>query len=497
MTTTQDRTCPECQSEMAFAPDGLGLLCERCGYRHRIKRALPPVQELARAQRLLANAANHSPQRVHNIRAVLRLGVAAVKEGNKDEAFSHLQRVILSSDSSDKVRATAWLWLSQVYKEPAAKRDCLEQTISYDPGNATARRGLALLDGRLQAGDIIDPEKLSRDAPVDPQAVRVAQFACPRCAGRMNYVADGRTLRCEFCGFEQQPDAEGETAVQPEFGIGEMEQDFIATMAQASGHLQPVATRTFLCNGCASEFVLAPETLSVTCPYCNHVYVTETHETKQILPPQAIIPFAIAPEDAQKRVYRWLKEQKLAPKQITPLHGIYLPIWTFDLSGDLPWRGMVRRGDDWVPRNGIGHVLHDDFLVPANGQKSKLLRKCLHDFDLTALVAYDARYLADWPAERYQLAMADASLEARRSVLKEIRRKSFNLTGGEDVRDLTINSTNLSILSYKLILLPVYLLRYRIEDDAFEVVVDGQNGRVYADRPSSTLGKLFSWLKGD
>lgn len=488
--------CPKCRNKLVYAPDGRGRICERCGYREVVSHAFPAAAELGRAQRLLSQAANRADhQKLTTLRLTFQQGIGALKAGERDEAYSHLQRVIMSGDADDRMRAEAWLYLSQLYEDPADKRECLEQVLAFDPTHGLARRGLAVLDGRLRPDEIVDPNQIRPPTPAEPVTAQATQFTCPQCGGRMNYTPDGTVLRCEFCAHEQGLTAP-ETAVPSEYGIGGLEQDFITGMARAAGHISPIATRLLQCQGCGVEFMLAPETLSLTCPYCDHVYVTETAETRDILPPQALIPFAYDIDQAKNALRDWFRQQKISRVRLSSLIGIYLPIWTFDLSGEITWKGYIQRGNDWVPTSGSGHVMEDDYLVPAQQRPSRHLQQSLTDFHLDKLVPYDPRYLADWPAERYKLTMSDASLLARKAILHNLRRRPDILTHGDYIRDLTLNSSGLMVISYKLILLPMWTAHYTLEEKTGDLYINGQTGTVHGDRPEGIVGQVWSWLKG-
>ncbi len=495
MIKKEDRICPDCQSQLMFTPDGRGLLCERCGHRRPIKRPIPPVDELVKAQRLLPRRGKPRTKKTSALRTTLRQGIADVKAKKHQDAFFYLNQIVLSPDADGQIRAEAWLWLSQLYKELTEKRLCLEQVIALQPGHGRARRGLALIDGRLHQDEIIDPDKLKQTASDEPEIAQAEQFTCPRCASRMNYAPDGQGLQCDFCGYKEE--GEGETAVAPEFGVGGIEQDFAVGMAKASGHMHPISTRVLQCHGCAVEFVLAPETLSVTCPYCNHVYVTETAETHEIAPPQALIPLSISEEQAQKQLRGWQKKHNLQDKPFSALIGIYHPAWTFDLGGEIKWNGQIKKGDNWVSTSGITSLMLDDFLLSAQPKPHKRLQQSCQDFDLAQLVAYDAHYLAAWPAERYTLSMSDASLAARKMIVNDYRRNSHKLTHGEYVRNIAFNLSGIMMMSYKLILLPLWTTHFTVDDKTYQVYINGQNGRLRADKPSGVVGKFFSWLKGE
>ena len=431
-------------------------------------------------------------------RSLLSLGIAAAKAGDMDEAYYYLERVIIGRAAPNE-QARAWLWLSQVGDDPADKRECLEQVLAIEPTNGSARRGLALLEGRLRPEDVVDPDQLEQVVPAEPVETPAEIFRCQRCNGRMNYTPDGTALTCEFCGQQQPLGQDGEPIAQDgRFGQGPWEQDFVATLAQAQGHVQPVAFRTFTCHNCAVDFVLPPQSLSLTCAYCDAVYVTETAETSDLLPPQALIPFTLSQPKAEQILRRWFKKEGLSPRWLSPVTGLYLPVWTFDIGGQMGWRGLVRRGDSWVPASGNRYLFHDDVLVPATEKLPAGFSHWLDEFDLSQLVAYDARYLADWPAERYQLPLSDASLRGRRQVLQYYRRHPQEITRDQFVRDLRLQATEVIIESFKLILLPIYLAHYRLPDDEdiYDVLINGQNGMVRAERPEGVIGRLWNWLVG-
>src|SRR5512139_1904331 len=120
-----------------------------------------------------------------SVRQLLVRGVAAAKTRqarDKDEARYYLEWALRSGDATHDQKATAWLWLSQIEDDPKKKRDCLENVLAVDPANGPARRGLALLDGRLRTGDVIDPSQpiAPLQPDVTPPPARVRRYACPK-----------------------------------------------------------------------------------------------------------------------------------------------------------------------------------------------------------------------------------------------------------------------------------------------------------------------------
>ena len=170
-----------------------------------------------------------------SVRGLLVRGIAAARTGNpqdKQEARFYLDWVLRSPDADPDQQVAAWLELSQIEDDPKKKRDCLENVIAIDQANGPARRGLAILDGRLKPEDMIDPsqtvEPVKPVATPEPSAVR--RYVCPKCGGKMSYDAAQHVLTCVDCGNHVPEDQ----AVQP--GALIADQDFFATLPTAKAY---------------------------------------------------------------------------------------------------------------------------------------------------------------------------------------------------------------------------------------------------------------------
>ena len=213
---------------------------------------------------------------------LLRSGIIEAKAGNRESARRYLDRAVYISNDHD-VLAEAWFWMSEVDGRKAEKRKALENCLAHDLRHARARRSLAVLDGKLKADEIINPDKL----PLAPEGLRAAnaeRFMCPKCGGRMSFAPDGQSLLCEYCSRNQRF-----STAQP--GSAN-EKDFIIAMATARGHGKPLDQQVFHCEGCGCEFILPPNQISSTCVYCGSPHVVNWESEEQLLAPDGIIPHA-------------------------------------------------------------------------------------------------------------------------------------------------------------------------------------------------------------
>lgn len=436
-------------------------------------------------------------------RRMLVRGVAAAKAGDHSEARRYLEHLLYLDASRDQNIDAHW-WLFSISDDTTEKRDHLEKILAWDPTHADARRELAILDGKLDPDDIVDPDHLPETAPTDAQdTCNVRRFVCPQCGGRMAFNPSSQRLECGYCGHR----ATILSAMQE--GLVVEESDFVITMATLKGHVIPQGVRTIKCQGCQAELI-SSDALTAHCPYCGSAHVVEAVVQAQVLP-EGLIPFAVDEQAANRRLVAWLgRSMRIRPSRVARVRGLYLPLWTFDLIGAVSWRAVESssQGGGWALTGvvdgslfqsggqvygGTHNFIIDDIRVPASHLLAHRLSGAFDTFEFEGVVPYDPAYLADQPATRYDVAVSDASLLARRKVLDEARRKARIQAEihMREVRDFQITPTNLAVQSYKLLLVPFWLGNYRVEDETYSVLVNGQTGRVTGERPPGRFMKLL------
>jgi tetratricopeptide (TPR) repeat protein len=408
---------------------------------------------------------------------LLREAIIHFKAGELDTARRYLERALEMADDFT-TRELANFYLGVITEDPIQKRQHFEEALAINPSNTDARRALAILDGKLKPEDIVDPNNLPAQSS-ETQKTNASRFACPKCGSRMVFAADGRTLMCESCARKE--------ALNPT--ASQNEQDFVVAMATGQGHRAPVAMKTFQCQGCGAQFVLPPQVISESCSYCGSVYVLTG--ARELVEPDSIIPMSFDQRQAAMYLVTWVEKHKIKPEgKVQAPRGLYLPLWTFDIMGDIPWNGVISRKDEAVPVSGYDMANFDDIVVYGTPKLADLLPHILQDFSLSRSAAYDPRYLAGWPAEIYQKNMAQASLEARQQAAHRVR---ASIQGKySHISDLRYSTAALSVLSFKLVLVPVWVTQYSLEGHSYRVVIGGQSGSVYGEKPSQGL---FNWLE--
>jgi DNA-directed RNA polymerase subunit RPC12/RpoP len=420
----------------------------------------------------------------NSARDLLVRGIAAAKAGEGDEARHYLEWALRQEPSSDQ-QIEAWLWLSQVAREKDEARRWVEEVLAADTHNPRALRRLALLDGRLRPSELIDPDHLPATASTE-EPIAVERFACPSCGGQMAYAPDGDGLQCDHCGHRLNVLSGGQ-------GPEPAADDFILALATVRGHSSPQASPTFTCGACGARFLLAPETLSITCPYCDATYAVEENDEHLLIAPQAIVPLMVSLDDARRSLVGWMGQRAGGePFTIGRLTAAYLPLWLFEMGGVIEWSAL-HAGSAW---GGEGDPLSgaeppvSPIAVLACSNRRPGFATAVECVDPRLLVPFDVAYLAARPAETYTLSIADAALRARQRAMLLTGEKLKAGSGG--VR-LSLRSARMVVTAYTLALVPVWLADVDVGESTRRLVVSGVTAEVCDDsRPAVSKTETFS-----
>lgn len=269
-------------------------------------------------------------------------------------------------------------------------------------------------------------------------------------------------------------------------------------------------TRVSKCPNCAAEVEFDPTTHARECPFCATPVVTDTGESRHIKP-KGVLPFSIDERAGHKAMTDWLGRLWFAPNGLKEyarkgrrMEGIYVPYWTYDADTRSSYsgqRGTVYYVTEtvmvdgkpqakqvakvrWRPVSGRVKRFFDDVLVLASKSLPKRYTDALEPWDLSALEPYQPQYLAGFRAEAYAISLQDGFEEARAHMDRVIERDVRFDIGGDRQRISHID-TQVSDVTFKHILLPVWLAAYKYRGKTYRFVVNGQSGRVQGERPYS------------
>ena len=332
------------------------------------------------------------------------------------------------------------------------------------------------------------------------------RFPCDNCGADLRFDPGEDRLICDHCG-NTHPINEG-----PWLGGSLQELDFRAAVAGDMAEEEIEETRVVSCPNCGAQTEFDEKVHAAECPFCATPVVTDTG-THRHIKPKGLLPFALDEGQARATMTDWLGSLWFAPNGLQDyarkgrtLSGIYVPYWTFDADTKSKYTGQ--RGTHYwetktVTRNGkreqvrvrktrwrgvSGRVARffDDVLVLGSRSLPKSYTDALEPWDLSAMEPYQPQYLAGFRAEGYQVELEDAFVEAR-EIMDRVIHRDVKFDIGGDAQQVGSVDTKIGTLTFKHVLLPVWMAAYKYRGKTYRFVVNGQTGRVQGERPYSAF----------
>lgn len=336
-----------------------------------------------------------------------------------------------------------------------------------------------------------------------------ARFPCPKCGSDLRFAPSEGRLLCDHCGHSAPIDmaAHGPWAREEPALI---ELDYETAIAAKLPREEIEETRVPDCPGCGAQVAFQPDIHAKECPFCATPVVADTG-THRHIKPKGVIPFQLTERQAHQAMNDWLGRLWFAPNGLQAyarkgrrMQGVYVPYWTYDADTATQYRGqrgdayyVTVRGPDgksrqerrirWRRASGRVARAFDDILILASRSLPKRFTDRLAPWDLTGLRGYMPEFLSGFHAEGYQVAL-DEGFEEAKAVMEAQIREDIRRDIGGDAQRIDQMTLRIDDVTFKHILLPIWVAAYKYRGQSFRFVVNGQTGRVQGERP-------WSWIK--
>lgn len=335
------------------------------------------------------------------------------------------------------------------------------------------------------------------------------KFPCPQCGARLDYDPRVRGLACPYCGHKEKIRKDSSAAV--------LERDYLKYLDNQETDASPIPGRETQtrCTGCGAMVLLEENVATERCPFCATHLENKPVSVVGMIAPECILPFKVDLRAAREAYSKWLHGLWFAPSQLTraatlgQLQGVYVPYWTYDTMTYTFYEG--ERGDnytDWVTRtvrdaNGntrtetvpvtrvawssvSGEVQHffDDVLVCASKSVPQDLIDDVEPWEIAKLDGFLPEYLSGFRTERYAIGLKEGFQMAKSLIEPTIDRLVRQDIGGDHQR-VHEQKTKHSAITFKHLLLPIWIAVYRYQDRTFQILVNGRSGKVVGKRPWS------------
>jgi Zn finger protein HypA/HybF involved in hydrogenase expression len=338
------------------------------------------------------------------------------------------------------------------------------------------------------------------------------RFKCSGCSAPMAYDAATGGLKCPYCGIAQRISCPVGGQVR-ELPLDEY------LGGPANGHLTKVTQEALevSCAGCGSTVQFQPPEVAGNCPFCAAPIVAQPKSADPEIAPNGLLPFGLEKQAATTSIRTWLASRWFAPGALKNLarpegiHGVYVPFWTYDAQsmsaysgergdyyyetryvtvrnarGEMVQQAQQVRHTRWSPAAGDVANTFDDVLVPASRSINERRLRELAPWDFESACAYEPAYLAGFKAQRYQVTVDEGFETAKEMMNESIRHSVAGAIGGDEQRIHSVD-THWSGLTFKHMLLPVWVGAYRFQGKVFQLTVNARTGEVQGERPYSAV----------
>jgi hypothetical protein len=340
--------------------------------------------------------------------------------------------------------------------------------------------------------------------------LKVRRYPCPGCSAELQFEPKDGCLTCPYCGRKEEIPASSDEI---------QERSYLDYLNLKPGLLQAAEAGVLevRCGSCGASVAFTPPVVAGQCDFCAAPIVAQPAVPSPTLAPESVLPFSFPQGRAAEAIRSWLASRWFAPNALVQLarqegvSGVYLPFWTFDAHtlsqftgerGEYYWETETFQGRDeqgrivnktrqvrktlWHPASGQVERWFDDVLVPATRSIPVSHMKSLEPWDLVELKPYQPAYLSGFKAQRYQVNPKEGFENAKQFMAPLITSDIRQDIGGNEQRIDQV-STSYSAITFKHLLLPVWISAYRFRDKVYQVIVNARTGEVHGERPYSLL----------
>lgn len=333
-------------------------------------------------------------------------------------------------------------------------------------------------------------------------------YPCHQCGGSLAFDIASQQLKCPNCG-NVQPIVEdaGRRVVEHDLRSAWNQQS--SSMARFTGPGGQAAEKEIVCQNCGGRTTFTGTLTAVRCPYCaTPIQRDDVHDAPDRLPVDAVLPFRLDEPNARALVDKWINGRWFAPTEFKKyndkgaLSSVYISYFTYDAQAVTDYRGergvsytvTVGEGDqkrtetrtDWTSVSGRVNNTFDDLPVLANTGLDEQKVAALEPWPTEYAKPYSAEYIAGHLSRTYDRTVEQSFEIAKASMESTIHATVRSDIGGDEQR-VHSKQTQWFNMTFKHVLLPIWLLTVIYGGKPFQVCINGFTGEVQGRRPYSTI----------
>ena len=348
-------------------------------------------------------------------------------------------------------------------------------------------------------------KEFSNELGEEIKKVKTENVKCPGCGANMLFDADLQTLYCPHCGSKREL---GESRTAEELDIMQG--------LSADSEWKAEETVVFRCDNCGAKVVLNKDETAKCCPFCGTAHVQKTEELAG-LKPNAVLPFSFGNDKALEFAKVWAKKRFFAPRKFKRnltadnVNGVYVPSFTFDSHTDSVYKGRIGitrtktvgsgknqrtvTYTEWKDISGTYSEFFDDIIIASGDKCGQGVLDKISPFDTNNGKEYKEQYLLGFMAYHYDHDLSECWGFAKNKIDALIRKGILSKYVYDKVDYLNVSTEHTGV-TYKYVMVPVYVGNFTFKEKLFNFFVNGTTGRTSGKYPKSPLKIAIVTLLG-
>lgn len=322
---------------------------------------------------------------------------------------------------------------------------------------------------------------------------------CTNCGAVLKYQPGTKTLVCEYCNTKNEIQQEEITIEELDFN------DYLEK--SESENLE--SEKIIQCKSCGSMSSIDESLKSLYCPYCSTPLLENDIRDERFIKPSYLLPFNLDTSKVYNILSSWIDSLWWAPDNLKKaalspigLRGIYVPYWIFGMKTFSEYEGergeyyytTIELGKNkvpiintrWFEAKGSVSVVLADIMSPASGNIDANSLAQLFPWDMDALVKMNNDYLAGFVTEKYRVKLKEGFQNVKNTINDKIKKEICRDIGGDNQR-VNVLKTTYNDITFKHILLPVYVSSYSYNNKIYHFYINGRSGKLIGERPYSNV----------
>lgn len=340
-------------------------------------------------------------------------------------------------------------------------------------------------------------------------------YPCPNCGAPMEFDSDLQKMRCSHCENVMSVDdlkARFEEANQMYESAGDENKEEDHVYGEFQQENQTGTFKVYRCKGCGAEILTDDNTAATFCSFCGRPSLMEDRLSGELLP-SYVIPFKYKKEQAVDIYKKWARKGMLTPHTlrsnatIEKITGMYVPFWLYDYDAEMQMSAKCTRTRHQI-KGDYEYIYTDHYMVDRDVETEYLKIPAdasermpddtmdkLEPFNYGELEQFEMPYLSGYYAEKHNYDSDQMAPRVEKRVKDYIYSATMSTIVGYSSVIPISQQTRLGRKMAKYAILPVWVLNYSYKGKEHMFTLNGQTGKIVADRPVS-VQKGIGWFAG-